>query len=179
MPDPRRNPVPAARHQHIALRLTRRDAREGLRELAARANAQLGEDLAEVVLGCARADEQAGCDLGIRQPVPGQPRDLALLSRQLDSGFDGALAGGHPGRLQRGTRGRRGPRAASGWEALTPTEIKIAALVARGDSTSDIAKGIFLSRRTVQTYISRILSKLGAKGRVEIVREALRHGVSP
>jgi hypothetical protein len=33
--------------------------------------------------------------------------------------------------------------------------------------------------RTVQTYISRILTKLGAKGRVEIVREALRQGVSP
>ena len=81
--------------------------------------------------------------------------------------------------IRRGVRGRRGPRAASGWEALTPTEIKIAALVARGDSTSDIAKGMFLSRRTVQTYISRILTKLGAKGRVEIVREALRHDVSP
>ena len=32
---------------------------------------------------------------------------------------------------------------------------------------------MFLSRRTVQTYISHILAKLGAKGRVEIVREAL------
>jgi DNA-binding CsgD family transcriptional regulator len=35
---------------------------------------------------------------------------------------------------------------------------------------------------TVQTYISRIsriLTRLGAKGRVEIVREALRQGVSP
>jgi len=56
---------------------------------------------------------------------------------------------------------------------------KIAALVARGDSTPDIARSMFLSRRTVQTYISRILAKLGAKGRVEIVREALRHGISP
>jgi DNA-binding CsgD family transcriptional regulator len=81
--------------------------------------------------------------------------------------------------IRRGARGPRGQRAASGWEALTPTEIKIAALVARGDSTSDIARGMFLSRRTVQTYISRILTKLGAKGRVEIVREALRQGVSP
>jgi DNA-binding CsgD family transcriptional regulator len=81
--------------------------------------------------------------------------------------------------IRRGARGRRGQRAASGWEALTPTEIKIAALVARGDSTSDIARGMFLSRGTVQTYISRIFTKLGAKGRVEIVGEALRHGVSP
>jgi DNA-binding CsgD family transcriptional regulator len=81
--------------------------------------------------------------------------------------------------VRRGARGPRGPRAASGWAALTPTEVKIAALVARGDSTSEIARGMFLSRRTVQTYISRILAKLGAKGRVEIVREALRQGVSP
>jgi DNA-binding CsgD family transcriptional regulator len=81
--------------------------------------------------------------------------------------------------VKRGVRGRRGPRATRGWEALTPTEIKIAALIARGDSTSDIASGMFLSRRTVQTYISHILAKLGAKSRVEIVSEALRHGVSP
>jgi DNA-binding CsgD family transcriptional regulator len=81
--------------------------------------------------------------------------------------------------IRRGVRGPRGPRAAAGWAALTPTEVKIAALVARGDSTSDIARGMFLSRRTVQTYISHILAKLGAKSRVEIVREALRHGISP
>ena len=84
-----------------------------------------------------------------------------------------------PHGIKRGARGRRGPRAVSGWEALTPTEIKIAALVARGDSTPDIARSMFLSRRTVQTYISHILAKLGAKTRIEIVREALRQGVSP
>ena len=81
--------------------------------------------------------------------------------------------------IRRGVRGPRSPRATSGWAALTPTEVKIAALVARGDSTSEIARGMFLSRRTVQTYISHILAKLGAKGRVEIVREALRQGISP
>ena len=81
--------------------------------------------------------------------------------------------------IRRGVRGPRGQRRASGWASLTPTEVKIAALVARGDSTSEIARGMFLSRRTVQTYISHILAKLGARSRVEIVREALRHGVSP
>jgi hypothetical protein len=40
-------------------------------------------------------------------------------------------------------------------------------------------RGMFLPRRTVQTYISHVLAKLGAKGRVEIVREALRRGISP
>ncbi len=80
--------------------------------------------------------------------------------------------------IRRGVRGPRPQRAAFGWEALTPTEMKIAALVARGDSTSDIARSLFLSRRTVQAHISHILTKLGAKRRVEIVREALRQGNS-
>jgi DNA-binding CsgD family transcriptional regulator len=78
-----------------------------------------------------------------------------------------------------GVRGQRTPRAAFGWEALTPTEVRIAALVARGDSTSDIARAMFLSRRTVQTYISRILVKLEGKSRVDIAREALSHGALP
>jgi DNA-binding CsgD family transcriptional regulator/tetratricopeptide (TPR) repeat protein len=80
--------------------------------------------------------------------------------------------------VRRGVHGRRTQRAAFGWEALTPTEIKIAGLIATGDSTSDIAMGMYLSRRTVQTHISHILTKLGAKGRVEIAREALRHDLS-
>ncbi len=80
--------------------------------------------------------------------------------------------------VKRGVRGPRSQRASSGWEALTPTEVKIAALVARGDSTSDIARGMFLSRRTVQTYISHVLVKLSAKSRIEIAREALRQGIS-
>jgi DNA-binding CsgD family transcriptional regulator len=81
--------------------------------------------------------------------------------------------------IRRGVRGRRPARATSGWEALTATEVKVAALVARGDSTSDIARGMLVSRRTVQTYISHILVKLDAKSRVDIVREALRRDISP
>ena len=80
--------------------------------------------------------------------------------------------------IRRGVRGPRPQRAAFGWEALTPTEMKIATLVAEGNSTSDIARILFLSRRTVQTHISHILTKLGAKRRAEIVREALRQGNS-
>jgi DNA-binding CsgD family transcriptional regulator/tetratricopeptide (TPR) repeat protein len=78
----------------------------------------------------------------------------------------------------RRVRRRGAPRPAFGWEALSPTEVKIAALVARGDSTPDIARSMFLSRRTVQTYISHILTKLDASTRVDIVREAIRQGAS-
>lgn len=76
--------------------------------------------------------------------------------------------------IRRGVRGPRVRRAAHGWDALTPTELKVASLVVEGNSTPTIAKDMYLSRRTVQTHISRIITKLGVRSRVEIAREALR-----
>jgi len=69
-------------------------------------------------------------------------------------------------------RGQRGPRRrpATGWDALTPVELTIAALVAQGRSNPDIAADLFLSRRTVQSHISHVLAKLGAYSRVDIAR---------
>jgi DNA-binding CsgD family transcriptional regulator/tetratricopeptide (TPR) repeat protein len=74
--------------------------------------------------------------------------------------------------LQRGARGPR-RRPATGWEALTPSELTIAGLVAAGRSNLDIAAELFLSRRTVQTHVSHILAKLGGHSRVDIARAAL------
>ncbi len=72
-------------------------------------------------------------------------------------------------------RGAYRARPASGWEALTPTEVKVAYLVADGRSNPDVAAALFLSRNTVQTHVSHILAKLGARSRAEIIREAVRH----
>jgi DNA-binding NarL/FixJ family response regulator len=74
---------------------------------------------------------------------------------------------------------RRGPRAiqqrpVTGWEAFTPTEARVAGLVAEGRSNPDIATEMFLSRRTVQTHVSNILAKLGVASRIEVAREAAR-----
>jgi DNA-binding CsgD family transcriptional regulator len=66
-------------------------------------------------------------------------------------------------------------RPASGWDALTPTELKIAYLVAAGQSNPDIAAELYLSRNTVQTHVSHILAKLGARSRAEILSEAAWH----
>jgi DNA-binding CsgD family transcriptional regulator/tetratricopeptide (TPR) repeat protein len=126
-------------------------------------------------------------DLAVVQAGHGRDEEARAALNEAVSLYDGLQAHWDirraEGRLRsygvrRGVRGPRDRRATSGWEALTPTEIKIAALVAGGESTSDIARGTFLSRRTVQTHISHILGKLGAKGRVEIVREVLRQGIS-
>jgi DNA-binding CsgD family transcriptional regulator/tetratricopeptide (TPR) repeat protein len=74
-----------------------------------------------------------------------------------------------------GVRRRRpadSDRPLSGWGALTPTEVRVAGLVAAGRSNPDIAAELFLSRNTVQTHVSHILAKLDAQSRVEIVAEA-------
>jgi DNA-binding CsgD family transcriptional regulator len=127
------------------------------------------EDLAVVLAGRGREDEA-------RTAL----NEAVNLYEGLQARWDIRRAEGRlrPHGIRRAGRGQRAPRAAFGWAALTPTEVKIAVMVANGDSTSDIARGMSLSRRTVQTYISHILAKLGVKGRVGIVREALRQGAS-
>jgi len=72
---------------------------------------------------------------------------------------------------------RRGPQskhrqARSGWDSLTPTEVKVAALVEEGLSNPEIAAKLLLSRRTVATHVSHILRKLGVNSRIDIAREA-------
>ena len=79
--------------------------------------------------------------------------------------------------IRLGQRAQRGPRGrpASGWEALTPAELRVASLVAEGLSNPAIAAELFLSRQTVQTHMSHILAKLGAQSRLQVAREADRH----
>lgn len=82
------------------------------------------------------------------------------------------------GRLARfGIRSNPGTNSApaQGWEALTAAELRVAALVAGGQSNPEIARELLLSTHTVRTHVSHILTKLGGRSRVDIAREAERH----
>ncbi|MFH8381130.1 BREX system ATP-binding domain-containing protein [Kitasatospora sp. NPDC018058] len=72
--------------------------------------------------------------------------------------------------------GARGPRAraTSGWDSLTPTELRVARRIADSRSNPEIATELMLSPRTVQTHVSHILTKLSFRSRVEIAAEAAR-----
>ena len=80
--------------------------------------------------------------------------------------------------IRRGVRGPR-QRPSSGFDALSPTERAVADFVAAGRSNPDIAGELLLSRRTVQTHVSHILVKLGARSRVEIARRVAEHAARP
>jgi DNA-binding CsgD family transcriptional regulator/tetratricopeptide (TPR) repeat protein len=63
----------------------------------------------------------------------------------------------------------RGPRESTriNPSQLTPRELEVLELVAQGSSDADIAKRLFLSKRTVHHHVSAILRKLGVNTRTQ------------
>jgi DNA-binding CsgD family transcriptional regulator/tetratricopeptide (TPR) repeat protein len=134
-----------------------------------------GDRLLEVALTC-----EEGAGLAARRA----DRDLArtLLERaggvfdRLDASrgvlrVDAALRSLG---VRRGRQGAR-QRPQQGWEGLTPTESTVAHLVAEGLSNPQIAERLFVSRRTVQTHVAHIFTKLDITSRAQLAALVTEH----
>jgi DNA-binding CsgD family transcriptional regulator len=51
---------------------------------------------------------------------------------------------------------------------LTPTEKRVAELVANGATNQEVARALFLAPKTVEWNLSRIYRKLGVRSRTEL-----------
>ncbi len=62
---------------------------------------------------------------------------------------------------------------------LSPRERQILQLVVEGESSAEIASAISLSRKTVETYRSRLMRKLDISDLPSLVKFAIRQGLTP
>ncbi|HEX5147445.1 MAG TPA: LuxR C-terminal-related transcriptional regulator, partial [Candidatus Limnocylindrales bacterium] len=58
-------------------------------------------------------------------------------------------------------------------EGLSPSELRVAGLVAEGRTNREIASALFLGERTVASHLTHIYAKLGVRTRTELVRRML------
>ncbi len=63
-------------------------------------------------------------------------------------------------------------------DALTPQELQIARLVADGRNNAEVASAMFVSRKTVETHLTRVYRKLSVRSRTELTRMLVAHGMT-
>ena len=106
------------------------------------------------------------------------PADLLAAIRVVAAG-DALLAPGITRRLIAEFARRPDPSrvAPAALQSLTDRERAVLGLVARGLSNSEIAQRLVVSPATSKTYVSRMLAKLGARDRAQLVAIAYETGL--
>ena len=62
-------------------------------------------------------------------------------------------------------------------DVLTPAEIRVLQLIAKGNANKEIAEQLSISEETVKGQVRNILSKLGAKDRTQAAMIGLKRGI--
>ncbi len=110
----------------------------------------------------------------LKAAPPAQPphgiRTVATGAALLDPEVARQLVVGYAARI-------RPPDAAAADARLTPREPEVLRLIANGLSNGGIAASLFTSQETVKTFVSRILTELDPRDRVQAVVYAYRQGL--
>ena len=88
--------------------------------------------------------------------------------------FVGEVAG-RPAERAATAPSARPRRPATGWDALTDAERRVAQLVADGLANREVAERLFLSRYTVETHLKHAFAKLGVSSRAGLAAVAPRN----
>jgi DNA-binding NarL/FixJ family response regulator len=99
---------------------------------------------------------------GVRRVAAGDALLAPSITRRLIEEFAAAPAAAEP---------------PSGLDELTPRELEVFKLLARGLSNAEIAEQLIVGETTVKTHVTRLLMKLGLRDRVQAVVLAYEFGV--
>ena len=114
------------------------------------------KSIAELGAGLRRAGQRVAA-----RPLLAEALDLAAGcgARPLASRLHAELAaaGGRPRRVRR-----------HGLDALTPSELRVARLAADGQTNRQIAHGLYVTLKTVETHLAHVYAKLGISHRGEL-----------
>ena len=121
----------------------------------------------------ASAAEDAGGELSRAQ------RNAEAID-QLNAAFDTYIECGATADARRVGRALRGlgverrivnhPRAKTGWDSLTDSELKVINLIAQGATNRDVATQLNLSPHTVKTHVHNAFAKLGITSRAQLTQ---------
>ena len=103
------------------------------------------------------------------------PRELLAGIRVIAAG-DALLSPGVPRKLISEFARQPAIRPRQGLTELTDREQDVLALVARGMSNAEIAQELVVSLATVKTHVSRLLTKLAARDRAQLIVVAYESG---
>lgn len=116
----------------------------------------------------------------------GRDDEAARLVDEAVTIWDGAGATNHIARLDalaraHGVRRRRSRPAGAthGWVALSPKELEVADLVAEGLSNPVIGERLYISRRTVESHLSHVFTKLGLSNRAQLAAAVVERRNKP
>jgi HD-GYP domain-containing protein (c-di-GMP phosphodiesterase class II) len=116
----------------------------------------------------------------MREPRPHRPsRSADEAAVELRTDAKAGLLDAEAVEAVLGAAGHRVPRRREGPAGLTPREVEVLRLLARGLSNKEIAERLVISPKTVGNHIEHIYAKIDASTRATASLFAMQHGLLP